>query len=315
MSPGPTPVLQLPRGESCVIPILGMHRSGTSMFTRALQLLGVELGEPLMAPQPDNPKGFWENEFFYGMDVKILQTLQRHFSGYGRREELSQLLELSTRIERTQEDLQAIDTYIDSQFANSRVWGWKDPRVVLLFPFWLSVLVELGFRQVRPMIITRHPSSCVQSLARRTDLDSLAVLYGIDKESLALEMWVTYSHILLDIAAETDAYISAHEWFMESASAEDEMRRAADRCGLNPDPGMAQALDWLDPGAVHHRQSPQLSGPLGEEALDLYGDLLSRACRQRATWQAQRDPNESLAGPELSSDELIWSTRPAATAS
>ena len=39
--------------------VLGMHRSGTSMFTRALNLLGMELGQPLMAPQPDNPKGFW----------------------------------------------------------------------------------------------------------------------------------------------------------------------------------------------------------------------------------------------------------------
>ena len=126
--------------DDCVIPILGMHRSGTSMFTRALQLMGVELGKPLMAPQTDNPKGFWENEFFYGVNVRILQAIQRHFSGYGRRDGLLQIPGISAMIERTDEDLSTIEDYIRSQFGASRVWGWKDPRTVLLFPFWLPVV-------------------------------------------------------------------------------------------------------------------------------------------------------------------------------
>ncbi|MBT3346367.1 MAG: hypothetical protein HN712_06330 [Gemmatimonadetes bacterium] len=317
----PPPV---PHNDSCVIPILGMHRSGTSMFTRALQLLGVDLGEPLMAPQPDNPKGFWENEFFYEVDLKILHVLQRHVSGYGRRDELLQLPALSTLIQRSDEDLQTIQNYIDSQFSASRVWGWKDPRSVLLFPFWLGALVELGYRRIRPMVVTRHPSSCVRSLVRRTDLDPLAAVLGIDKTVLALEMWVAYSHILLDIVEETDAYVTVHDWFMDQESAEAELLRAASRCpGLFPGPDkgaapgnrMAQALAWLDPGAVHHAEPETLSGPMGEEALDLYSDLLTRARRQRADWKFQDRPAESLTEPELLGVEPIWRPSPAATAS
>ena len=46
-----------------VVPILGMHRSGTSMLAGALQQLGLELGSPLLAATPDNPHGYWENSF------------------------------------------------------------------------------------------------------------------------------------------------------------------------------------------------------------------------------------------------------------
>lgn len=303
--------------DDCVIPILGMHRSGTSMFTRALQLMGVELGEPLMAPQADNPKGFWENEFFYGVNVRILQAIQRHFSGYGRRDDLLQIPGISAMIERTDEDLSTIEDYIRSQFGASRVWGWKDPRTVLLFPFWLPVLVELGFRRIRPMIITRHPSSCVRSLAARTDLDPLAGALGIDKTTLALEMWIAYAHVLLDIAAETGAYVSVHEWFMDADLARAELGRAAVACGgLDLNEGLDQALGWLDPGAVHHLEPPTLTGERGEEALDLYGDLVMRARQQQSAYRERDTPLQELAGPELSRAELVFPTsRPAATAS
>ncbi|MBT4101405.1 MAG: hypothetical protein HOE86_27370 [Gemmatimonadetes bacterium] len=315
-SPISTPGGTGPRTAQCVVPILGMHRSGTSMFTRALQLVGLDLGEPLLGPQPDNPKGFWENEFFLGADLQILRAIQRHDSGYGRRDDLLQIPGISSLIERTDQNLQAINDYIQSQFAQTPVWGWKDPRTVLLFPFWLSTLVELGIRCIRPMIITRDPSSCVRSLVARPDLDPLAQALGMDKHSLALEMWVAYSHILLDIAIETDAYISLQEWFMDTTSARSEIERAADVCGApNLEAGLDDAVEWLDPGSVHHREPDALTGPLGEEALDLYGILLSRARRQRAAWRGRFEPTQLLSSPEFSADELTWTARPAATSS
>ena len=45
---------------ACIF-VLGMHRSGTSAVTRVLNLLGAELGEPLMPSSKDNPAGFWEH--------------------------------------------------------------------------------------------------------------------------------------------------------------------------------------------------------------------------------------------------------------
>ena len=49
-----------PRGR--VIVVIGMHRSGTSLVTRGLRALGVELGANLAVESaPDNAKGHWED--------------------------------------------------------------------------------------------------------------------------------------------------------------------------------------------------------------------------------------------------------------
>lgn len=41
--------------------VLGMHRSGTSAFTKALEATGVELSENLMPSGKHNIKGHWED--------------------------------------------------------------------------------------------------------------------------------------------------------------------------------------------------------------------------------------------------------------
>ena len=41
--------------------ILGMHRSGTSVVSRGLKVLGVDLGNRLIVPDKFNPKGYWED--------------------------------------------------------------------------------------------------------------------------------------------------------------------------------------------------------------------------------------------------------------
>ena len=38
-----------------------MHRSGTSLVTKCFELFGYGLGETLMEPSEDNPKGFFED--------------------------------------------------------------------------------------------------------------------------------------------------------------------------------------------------------------------------------------------------------------
>lgn len=277
----------LPRGEAIVVPILGMHRSGTSMFTRALNLLGLTLGQPLMKPQADNPKGFWENEFFYNVDLRLLHAIESHVSGYGTQDQLLRVPGLSHQIQRTPETLDVIDTYLKEQFSDDRVWGWKDPRSVLLFPFWLGSLVELGFRQIRPTVITRHPFSVVRSLTRRTDLAGVAGAAGCSTQELALQMWSAYSHVLLDIIEQTNCFVSSHEWFLTGDSAMAELLRCSDYLNMPAtDAGLTTALEWLDPGAVHHRDPVPLEDVPGvEAALLLHEDLLARARAQRANWR------------------------------
>ena len=59
--------------------ILGMHRSGTSAFARAINLLGAYIGrsDQLMPSQEDNPNGFWEHMAFYSFHERLLGFLSR----------------------------------------------------------------------------------------------------------------------------------------------------------------------------------------------------------------------------------------------
>src|SRR5262245_57953734 len=60
--------------RGCIICVLGMHRSGTSVAARLMNLLGIDLGveEHLLGPQPDNPKGFWEYQPILALNEELL---------------------------------------------------------------------------------------------------------------------------------------------------------------------------------------------------------------------------------------------------
>jgi len=266
------------RARMTAVPILGMHRSGTSMLTRALNLLGLELGSPLMPPQPDNPKGFWENEFFWGINVQILRAMNIHMSGYGRAADLLAVPERCSLVERTDDNLRAIQAYLDRTF-QAPVWGWKDPRSVLLFPFWLSVLGDLGYRRLRPVAVARHPAACTGSLARRGDLRPLADAAGLSPEALALDMWKAYSRALLAICDETNCFVTLQDWLIDRETAGPELRRCARYVGLGGGVDLRPALEWVDPSSVHHRAA---DGALADdESLALHAQFEARARLQQ----------------------------------
>src|SRR5688500_11885035 len=55
--------------------VCGMHRSGTSAFTRVVNLLGARLPEPLMPPEPENnERGFWESPQLHRLHEQLLQA-------------------------------------------------------------------------------------------------------------------------------------------------------------------------------------------------------------------------------------------------
>ena len=59
-----------------LIVVLGMHRSGTSAITRALKVLGVDLGDRLMlAVEGDNNKGYWEDIDFNALNIEMLRAI------------------------------------------------------------------------------------------------------------------------------------------------------------------------------------------------------------------------------------------------
>ncbi len=144
--------------------VLGMHRSGTSALAKALEVLGLSLGNELLPAGPGNDKGVWE-------DLKIVQINDRVLS-------LSNLKwdsiivfpeELLTRDECKLIIDEAADL-ITARLETHINWGFKDPRTARLLPFWKQVFKKVG---VKPNYIVsiRNPLEVALSLKARDNIE------------------------------------------------------------------------------------------------------------------------------------------------
>jgi glycosyltransferase involved in cell wall biosynthesis len=146
--------------------ILGMHRSGTSAMTRAINLLGgVYLGEEtdLIPPDTDNPEGYWER-----IDINILlnRILDRHMRGWDATLPLPEGWHLSEEVKPFRSELTEL---IKRAFSGHSVWAWKDPRTSILFNLWKHVLQDLNTELVC-LFMLRNPLDVASSLERRNGM-------------------------------------------------------------------------------------------------------------------------------------------------
>ncbi len=158
--------------------VLGMHRSGTSVVSRILNLMGCYFGseDVVMAPGPDNPKGFWER-----LDVKTLNddilyfaggswwnTHGLDFAGIGQKDAAF-----------IRESMSGILSRLDAH----RPWFIKDPRLCLTLDFWAGMLEVPVF-----VVVTRPAAQVARSLEKR---NSIPLEYGA-------ALWEYYNLCLLE---------------------------------------------------------------------------------------------------------------------
>ena len=187
-----------------LIVVLGMHRSGTSAITRGLQVLGANLGNALIPPGFDNPKGFWEDKDVLRINEALLIELQSDYDRVG-------LLEIdmgyrSPVISELENDAQSVLT---KKFAYVDLFAIKDPRLARLLPFWQRVFVGAGL-SVAYVIALRNPLSVADSLSLRNGFDPAKssqlwhehVLTAIHYTQGQQRVVVDYDQMLADPATE-----------------------------------------------------------------------------------------------------------------
>ena len=137
-----------PVSDPTIVCTLGMHRSGTSLVSRVLNVLGVYLGpeEHLMRPSSDNPTGHWESRPIKEINDEILSILGGSWqeppplpAGWERSPELAAPRHRAREI-------------IQGDFSGSELWGFKDPRTSLTLPFWQRILDPMRY-----VICLRNP--------------------------------------------------------------------------------------------------------------------------------------------------------------
>ncbi len=180
--------------------VLGMHRSGTSALTRMVNLRGVDLGSNLMSPaSKNNEYGFWEHMDIYRLNEKLLEDLNSSW------DDVRSLPEGWWNSDAAQRYKLEIINILERDFAESRFWGVKDPRICRFLPVWRPLLEQIGCKPYF-LIIVRNPLEVVSSLAKRDGFSQgksclLWLKHIIESEKGTRNtprLFVTYEELLSD---------------------------------------------------------------------------------------------------------------------
>jgi hypothetical protein len=176
--------------------ILGMHRSGTSLITRLVSLLGLALchEDDLLVGRKGNPRGHWESRSLMTFNDRLLDELGAAWfcpPSLGT-DELSRMLD--------KHGAEALARLHDTH--RQCPWVWKDPRACALLAFWSAVLGQ----RAAYVLVLRHPLEVADSLARRDGYSpqvSLALWERYTREAMLGAagrpmMVCTYDEVLAD---------------------------------------------------------------------------------------------------------------------
>lgn len=154
--------------------VVGMHRSGTSMLARMLNLMGAYFGTEGVSTgaNRENPKGFWERR-----DVRNINDAVLHSVGcdWDRVSQFNVSSLPDSVVDKFQVEASRLILDLDAH----RPWLIKEPRLCLLLPLWKPLL------EVPVCIhIVRHPVEVAASLRTRNNIPMEA----------GLALWQRYNH-------------------------------------------------------------------------------------------------------------------------
>jgi len=170
------------RGKQKIVVVLGMHRSGTSLLTNLLSVLGVDLGKDLLAGDSANELGYWENESIYRTQDALLNHIAQDWG------ELGAVYPFAidwSRLPEFQSYKQELISIVRAEITRAEgIWGFKDPRTCRLLPLWKEIFAELDLDPLYVLAL-RDPVVVADSMQKRSALDPLHtelvwLLYTLD---------------------------------------------------------------------------------------------------------------------------------------
>ena len=296
--------------------VLGMHRSGTSVATRLVSLMGFSPGpdDDLLPAHRDNPTGYWENRSLVSANDEILLVLDSDWSrpprleaGWERRPEVGALRP-------------AFRALVQAVLSADR-WVWKDPRACLTLPFWLSLLDE----DLSIVVVHRNPLEVAASLQARDGFDvpvGLALWERYVRSSLAaVEGRAVCVTSYEQLVADPHAWCRRVADFLHCAPVEPdevraELRHSSVSAGaLSSDPSVSSAQRALyaaleaceGPHDVFAPQALPPETPWVEALLDERWRNLRSAREVADAETAQRHAEAMLAGIEASRSYRVLS--------
>lgn len=228
-------------GESRAIAILGMHRSGTSALAGTLRSAGVHFGTVLDQAFALNPTGLQEPAAILYMHEDLL--IKNGGCWHEPPEKVSwEPLHDSIR-----------DLFIESR-ASEPLWGFKDPRSLLVLDGWLKALPHLEC-----VGIMRHPAEVAMSIHRRNE-------FSLQK---SVQIWLEYNQRLLSYSTRLDFPII--EYVNDGEAMQASLRRLMSHLSI---PVEEEALSFFKTDYKNYAL-PEVDLP--DAATELYEALRARA--------------------------------------
>lgn len=159
-----------------------MHRSGTSLMSGILRILGINFGDNLMPANESNELGYFEHNDIYGNNEKILRQLNSSW------DDINELPENWHKAQEMVFYKEEIKDIIRRDFGSCKVFGIKDPRISILLPLYLEILAELNIEPCF-VVICRNAAETVRSLEKRNNFDLLKSANLIKKYQESIEKY------------------------------------------------------------------------------------------------------------------------------
>lgn len=219
-----------------IIVVIGMHRSGTSIVMNALACLGVSLGDNLLPPGVDNPKGFFEDRSVNDLNIAMLDAIgQTWFSlSLVSESDIDKLIALGY--------LDKAVALLNEKIITTPIFGFKDPRVSKLLKFWKLVFARMHC-DVQYVLCLRHPLSVANSLLKRNKSP-------IQKGYL---LWLSYNLSIVNEAQDLHLIALDYDQLVEAPIAH--IQYLAEQLSLTADMGLVNqfATEFLDKELRHTR--------------------------------------------------------------
>ncbi len=258
--------------------VLGMHRSGTSVVARLLNMMGAYFApERVELPVTTaNPKGYWERRDVINLNEDILTALGITWDNIHQFKSADMTDEIQTRFESlAREIILGLDA--------NRPWMLKDPRLCLLLPFW-QPLFEIPIC----VYVHRSPLQVAQSLKKREDFPLM----------LGIALWEKYNLQGLANSANMPRILVSHDEIMKNPIATvNKLYQDLLDCeiqGLRL-PSEKEIQAFIDPNLFHEQGNVQLQSTY----INSQQALLFDAFEKGNIFQLEPLPNLSQGASEI----------------
>ena len=264
-----------------LIVVLGMHRSGTSAITRALKVLGVDLGGRLLSAADgddgDNETGFWEDSDFNALNIELLRAIDKDWFY------TSPVTQIDLEILNKQGYFLKAETLVKEKLKDRTLLGVKDPRMAKLLPFWKEVFARSDIN-VNYVLAIRQPLSVVKSIENR----------GWEGRERLFLLWLNYVIQSLSLTDSTSRVIVDYDHLVRDSA--NELERMAHSLNLSVDKKelVYYQSEFLDHDLQHSKYQAQdcdldsdCPALAAEIYLKLQAVILESGCADDAGFQQQ----------------------------